>query len=211
MNASDVGGFKEIVANVSGSGVFARLKFESGVHRVQRVPVTESGGRIHTSAATVAVLPEPTEVDVLLEFVRIFARPGHRRSERTEYRERPSLSAPRCVERQLRALVQAPDAVPVLAPLGQPPLPALCDLARMSVRARPGAFGLALVDPGAELGGRERGEAEQQVPKVALRVDRDRRNSVDGGLLEQTHAQTRLPAPGHAETDGVRREVAGGV
>jgi peptide chain release factor 1 len=67
MNASDVGGFKEIVASVSGAGVFAKLKFESGVHRVQRVPVTESGGRIHTSAATVAVLPEPTEVDVHIE------------------------------------------------------------------------------------------------------------------------------------------------
>ena len=64
MNASEVGGFKEIVANITGTGVFAKLKFESGVHRVQRVPVTESGGRIHTSAATVAVLPEPTEVDV---------------------------------------------------------------------------------------------------------------------------------------------------
>ncbi len=67
MNASDIGGFKEIVANVSGSGVFAKLKFESGVHRVQRVPVTESGGRIHTSAATVAVLPEPTEVDMTID------------------------------------------------------------------------------------------------------------------------------------------------
>ncbi len=64
VNASDIGGFKEVVANVSGTGVFAKLKFESGVHRVQRVPVTESGGRIHTSAATVAVLPEPDEVDV---------------------------------------------------------------------------------------------------------------------------------------------------
>jgi peptide chain release factor 1 len=67
MNASDIGGFKEVVAHVSGTGVFAKLKFESGVHRVQRVPVTESGGRIHTSAATVAVLPEPTEVDVQIE------------------------------------------------------------------------------------------------------------------------------------------------
>jgi peptide chain release factor 1 len=67
MNASDIGGFKEIVANVAGSGVFAKLKFESGVHRVQRVPVTESGGRIHTSAATVAVLPEPDEVDVQID------------------------------------------------------------------------------------------------------------------------------------------------
>ncbi|QQN75128.1 peptide chain release factor 1 [Croceicoccus sp. YJ47] len=63
-SVSDVGGFKEIVAHVTGTGVFARMKFESGVHRVQRVPVTESGGRIHTSAATVAVLPEPDEVDV---------------------------------------------------------------------------------------------------------------------------------------------------
>jgi len=67
VNASDIGGFKEIVANVAGTGVFAKLKFESGVHRVQRVPVTESGGRIHTSAATVAVLPEPTEVDVQID------------------------------------------------------------------------------------------------------------------------------------------------
>jgi peptide chain release factor 1 len=67
MNASDAGGFKEIVAHVKGTGVFARMKFESGVHRVQRVPVTESGGRIHTSAATVAVLPEPDEVDVQID------------------------------------------------------------------------------------------------------------------------------------------------
>src|SRR6185503_3743062 len=59
---SEVGGFKEVIASVSGQGVFARLKFESGVHRVQRVPVTESGGRIHTSAATVAVLPEAEDV-----------------------------------------------------------------------------------------------------------------------------------------------------
>ncbi len=66
-NASDIGGFKEAVANIVGTGVFAKLKYESGVHRVQRVPVTESGGRIHTSAATVAVLPEPDEVDVQLD------------------------------------------------------------------------------------------------------------------------------------------------
>ncbi|HYJ53803.1 MAG TPA: peptide chain release factor 1 [Allosphingosinicella sp.] len=64
---SEVGGFKEVIASVSGQGVFARLKFESGVHRVQRVPVTESGGRIHTSAATVAVLPEAEDVDVQID------------------------------------------------------------------------------------------------------------------------------------------------
>ncbi len=64
---SEVGGYKEISALVSGSMVFSRLKFESGVHRVQRVPDTESSGRIHTSAATVAVLPEAEEVDIQLE------------------------------------------------------------------------------------------------------------------------------------------------
>ncbi|MFB2550426.1 peptide chain release factor 1 [Ensifer soli] len=60
----DAGGYKEIIATVSGRGVFARLKFESGVHRVQRVPDTEASGRIHTSAATVAVLPEAEEIDI---------------------------------------------------------------------------------------------------------------------------------------------------
>ncbi len=60
----EVGGFKEVIASVSGDNVFARMKFESGVHRVQRVPATESGGRIHTSAATVAVLPQAEDVDV---------------------------------------------------------------------------------------------------------------------------------------------------
>lgn len=64
MQESDLGGIKEVTAHVQGQGVFARLKYESGVHRVQRVPVTESGGRIHTSAATVAVLPEAEEVDI---------------------------------------------------------------------------------------------------------------------------------------------------
>ena len=63
----DVGGYKEVVATIRGKGAFAALKFESGVHRVQRVPETESGGRIHTSAATVAVLPEPEEVDIKIE------------------------------------------------------------------------------------------------------------------------------------------------
>jgi peptide chain release factor 1 len=60
----EAGGYKEIIATVTGKGVFARLKFESGVHRVQRVPATEASGRIHTSAATVAVLPEAEDVDV---------------------------------------------------------------------------------------------------------------------------------------------------
>ena len=63
-HGTDLGGIKELVARIAGDGVFARLKFESGVHRVQRVPSTESGGRIHTSAATVAVLPEAEAVDV---------------------------------------------------------------------------------------------------------------------------------------------------
>jgi len=64
---SELGGYKEAVASINGPGVFAHLKFESGVHRVQRVPATESGGRIHTSAATVAVLPEAEDVDVQID------------------------------------------------------------------------------------------------------------------------------------------------
>src|SRR6185295_8631186 len=63
----DHGGFKEIIANIAGQGVYAQLKFESGVHRVQRVPDTEAQGRIHTSAATVAVLPEAEDVDIAIE------------------------------------------------------------------------------------------------------------------------------------------------
>jgi peptide chain release factor 1 len=62
-----MGGFKEVIAEVAGAGVYARLKFESGAHRVQRVPATETQGRIHTSAATVAVLPEAEEVDVAID------------------------------------------------------------------------------------------------------------------------------------------------
>src|SRR5260221_3215227 len=69
MELSDtgIGGYKEAIATVSGKGVFARLKFESGVHRVQRVPATEGSGRIHTSAATVAVLPEAEDVDIKID------------------------------------------------------------------------------------------------------------------------------------------------
>ncbi len=61
---AEMGGYKEIVASIAGKGVFGRLKFESGVHRVQRVPVTETQGRVHTSAATVAVLPAPSDIDI---------------------------------------------------------------------------------------------------------------------------------------------------
>ncbi len=70
---NDLGGYREIVASITGSGVFARLKFESGVHRVQRVPATETQGRVHTSAATVAVLPEAedVEIDIRPEDIRI--------------------------------------------------------------------------------------------------------------------------------------------
>jgi len=67
LSETGLGGFKEASAVISGSDVFARLKFESGVHRVQRVPETEASGRIHTSAATVAVLPEAEEVDIRID------------------------------------------------------------------------------------------------------------------------------------------------
>lgn len=66
-SATELGGIKEVVAHIKGENVFARLKYESGVHRVQRVPATESGGRIHTSAATVAVLPEADDVDINID------------------------------------------------------------------------------------------------------------------------------------------------
>ena len=64
---TELGGVKELVAHIKGEGVFAKLKYESGVHRVQRVPTTESGGRVHTSAATVAVLPEAEDVDIHID------------------------------------------------------------------------------------------------------------------------------------------------
>ena len=67
VNESGIGGFKEVVFMISGNGVYSRLKFESGVHRVQRVPETESGGRIHTSTVTVAIMPEAEDVDVQLD------------------------------------------------------------------------------------------------------------------------------------------------
>ena len=67
LSETELGGVKEAALSIAGRGVFARLKFESGVHRVQRVPTTESGGRIHTSAATVAVLPEAEEVDIQID------------------------------------------------------------------------------------------------------------------------------------------------
>ena len=63
-NPTELGGFKEVVFQICGDGVYGRMKFESGVHRVQRVPETESQGRVHTSTVTVAVLPEAEEVDV---------------------------------------------------------------------------------------------------------------------------------------------------
>ncbi len=66
-NTTGIGGFKEIIVSINGKGAFSRLKFERGVHRVQRIPVTESQGRIHTSAVTVAVLPEAEEVDVFID------------------------------------------------------------------------------------------------------------------------------------------------
>jgi peptide chain release factor 1 len=66
-NATELGGFKEVIFMIEGQGAYSRLKFESGVHRVQRIPTTEAGGRIHTSTATVAVLPEAEEVEVHIE------------------------------------------------------------------------------------------------------------------------------------------------
>ncbi len=81
VNYTDIGGFKELICLIQGKGAYSRLKFESGVHRVQRIPTTESGGRIHTSASTVAVLPEAEEVDVDIDpndlRIDVFCASGH--------------------------------------------------------------------------------------------------------------------------------------
>jgi peptide chain release factor 1 len=80
-NPTELGGFKEVIFEINGSGAYSRLKYESGVHRVQRVPSTEAGGRIHTSAATVAVLPEAQEIDIEINpndlRVDIYRASGH--------------------------------------------------------------------------------------------------------------------------------------
>ena len=80
-NPTELGGFKEVIFEINGNGAYSRLKYESGVHRVQRVPSTEAGGRIHTSAATVAVLPEAQEVDLEINpndlRIDIFRASGH--------------------------------------------------------------------------------------------------------------------------------------
>ncbi|WP_434564766.1 peptide chain release factor 1 [Thermoanaerobacterium thermosaccharolyticum] len=80
-NATELGGFKEVVINITGKGAYSRLKFESGVHRVQRIPTTEAGGRIHTSTATVAVLPEVEDVDIEINpndiKIDVFRSGGH--------------------------------------------------------------------------------------------------------------------------------------
>lgn len=80
-NYTDIGGFKEVVFNIEGRGAYSKLKFEGGTHRVQRIPTTESGGRIHTSAATVAVLPEAEAVDVEIDpndlRIDVFCASGH--------------------------------------------------------------------------------------------------------------------------------------
>ena len=94
VSETGIGGYKEASASISGRGVFARLKFESGVHRVQRVPETESSGRIHTSAATVAVLPEAEEVDVNVEEkdlrIDVYRASGPGRTIRQYHRQRRS-------------------------------------------------------------------------------------------------------------------------
>ncbi|HBT50450.1 MAG: Peptide chain release factor 1 [Caldanaerobacter subterraneus] len=80
-NKTDIGGFKEVIFSISGKRAYSRLKYESGVHRVQRIPTTEAGGRIHTSTATVAVLPEAEEVDVEINpndiRIDVFRSSGH--------------------------------------------------------------------------------------------------------------------------------------
>ena len=96
-NETGLNGFKEVVFSLEGTRVYSRLKFEAGTHRVQRVPATEAQGRIHTSAATVAVLPEAEEVDVAIKTedlrIDVFRSGGARRSEREHHRQRRARDA----------------------------------------------------------------------------------------------------------------------
>jgi peptide chain release factor 1 len=95
---TELGGIKEVSVSVQGEGVFARLKYESGVHRVQRVPSTESGGRIHTSAATVAVLPEAQDVDIKIDQndIRIDTMPARAQAASTSTRPILPCGSPTC-------------------------------------------------------------------------------------------------------------------
>ncbi len=95
----EAGGYKEIIATITGKGVFAKLKFESGVHRVQRVPETEAGGRIHTSAATVAVLPEAEEIDIEIrpEDIRIDTMRSSGRAASTSIQRTRRCVSPTCL------------------------------------------------------------------------------------------------------------------
>ena len=133
-----------------------------------------------------------------------------RRRERAQHRERPARAAARaCRARGPTASRRRAMRAPSWPHVGEPLPPLLRDGARVLVRAPAGALGLGLVDPRPEVLGRERGEGEQQVPEVALRVDGDGRDAVDGGLFEQADAEPGLAAPGHAETHRVRGEVLG--
>ncbi len=123
----DAGGFKEIIANITGKGVFARLKFEFGVHRVQRVPATEASGRIHTSAATVAVLPEAEDVDVEIrsEDIRVdttrASSAGGQHANTTDFGD-PDPPHPDRHHRHLGFPFAAPEPRPGDADAARPPL-----------------------------------------------------------------------------------------
>ena len=127
LNENGIGGFKECVFMITGQGAYSRLKYESGVHRVQRVPETESGGRIHTSTVTVAIMPEAEEVDVVIDEtdIRIDAM-------------RASGNGGTCVNQTVSAgrLTPFPAALGVYSQSGKPPPPNKQRITRTSL---PGA------------------------------------------------------------------------
>ena len=124
-----------------------------------------------------------------------------------EDRERQAGLRPGRVDGKVGRLLQMTDAIAVLIPLGEALLPGICLRRRPLVWRLVMAARLVLVDPWPELLGRQRGKSQQQIPKIALGIDHQRRHAVDRGFLEQIDAQAGLPAARHADADGVRHQI----
>ena len=129
------------------------------------------------------------------------------RREGAQRGEREAGRRPGRVDREVGRGTQAPDAIAVLAPVGEALAPEIGTVLRVGLRVHALASRLALVDPGLQVGRAQLGEGEQEVPEVALRVEDERRHTVQRGLLQQRDAEAGLAAAGHADADGVGGQV----